>query len=1015
MATYYWVGGTGDWDNTSTTHWAVSSGGVGGAGYPGAVDDVVFDSASSTSSYTVTLNSTGLGIISGGGSNNILTVTSYSGSILRIGTAMPYFLGGQYISGILTGSGYAGTYALSGGSPNGGFSGGWTPTLACRSLTISGPTSGAVTFAGGPALTIYGSLTIAAAGVIWTYSSALSFASSNTGNTITTNGVSLQSTQIYFIGYGGSWTLGSALVAGPFTMYNGTFNTANFNLTVGYWVTRTNQGTSARIINLGSSTITMTSTGNTWQWQSASTTLNAGTSTLQFTGSFTFDGAGLTYYNMVATTPSQIIIGGVNTFTNITLPTPTSVHSISFTANQTVNGTLAFNGSTSTSLRTSIQSSVRGTARTLTVTTVTGLSNIDFTDIAVAGASSPWSGTTLGNGGNNTNISFDPAKTVYWSLPAGGNWNSNAWALSSGGTPNVANFPLIPDTVIIDDAGLNTGTTISITSNYQIGTLDASSRSRATTLAVSASPAFFGNVSLSSSVATSSAGTLGFYGSGTQVLTMSGNTLTNSLDITKVTGSIFQLPAPLTISSSSSLILNGGVIDMNNFNLYVGNITYNSVVSTREIRFGTGEIYLTSRTSSVNVIGPITLTGTKNLNVIANSGPNDTRTISPYSTDDGNSFNIIVSAGSGTVYTGNSVFSCNNLTFTSGFTGSWTPGYSTIYGSLYIPPTLSVVNAGTNQMQFNGVLSGNRTITTSGKKLPRDIIIAIGSTSTIALQDSLTTTATNTITLQQGTLNTNNFNVSSGLFNFNSGNTKGLNLGTSTWTITGTGSATAGFYGTNVGTTYNTTNSNVVFASTSSVIAFNPGANTTFNNLTMSGNGLLVVGPTSGFLTINSLTNTVAPCSIGLRNSMTQLNLTNFGLKGSSGNFVSFYGYGTNGGTPKIISKSSGTVNTVALRITDINATGGAIWNAVDSRGINTLGWNFFLNSGARVFKDTGDFYINVLLNFDEVTTSTAKIAQTGVYADEFDEVTTIDVPFRISSSGTMYVSGIMDENTGIS
>ena len=31
MATYYWVGGSGTWDGSSTTHWATSSGGAGGA------------------------------------------------------------------------------------------------------------------------------------------------------------------------------------------------------------------------------------------------------------------------------------------------------------------------------------------------------------------------------------------------------------------------------------------------------------------------------------------------------------------------------------------------------------------------------------------------------------------------------------------------------------------------------------------------------------------------------------------------------------------------------------------------------------------------------------------------------------------------------------------------------------------------------------------------------------------------------------------------------------------------
>ena len=44
MATFYWVGGTGNW--TDAAHWATSSGGAGGAGVPDGTVDCVFDSVS---------------------------------------------------------------------------------------------------------------------------------------------------------------------------------------------------------------------------------------------------------------------------------------------------------------------------------------------------------------------------------------------------------------------------------------------------------------------------------------------------------------------------------------------------------------------------------------------------------------------------------------------------------------------------------------------------------------------------------------------------------------------------------------------------------------------------------------------------------------------------------------------------------------------------------------------------------------------------------------------------------
>lgn len=52
MATYYWVGGAGTWNASSTTNWASSSGGAGGAGVPTSADDVIFDTNSGTGTIT---------------------------------------------------------------------------------------------------------------------------------------------------------------------------------------------------------------------------------------------------------------------------------------------------------------------------------------------------------------------------------------------------------------------------------------------------------------------------------------------------------------------------------------------------------------------------------------------------------------------------------------------------------------------------------------------------------------------------------------------------------------------------------------------------------------------------------------------------------------------------------------------------------------------------------------------------------------------------------------------------
>jgi len=58
MATRVWVGGTGTWDATDTTHWAAASGGAGGQSVPTSADDAAFDSASGGGTITINGNFT---------------------------------------------------------------------------------------------------------------------------------------------------------------------------------------------------------------------------------------------------------------------------------------------------------------------------------------------------------------------------------------------------------------------------------------------------------------------------------------------------------------------------------------------------------------------------------------------------------------------------------------------------------------------------------------------------------------------------------------------------------------------------------------------------------------------------------------------------------------------------------------------------------------------------------------------------------------------------------------------
>jgi hypothetical protein len=90
MATYYWVGGTGTWNNSSTTNWSLLSGGIGGAGPPLSTDIVNFDTNSGTGTCTTaagsacataTLNSATLGLTLGAAHTMSGTFTLTQGTL----------------------------------------------------------------------------------------------------------------------------------------------------------------------------------------------------------------------------------------------------------------------------------------------------------------------------------------------------------------------------------------------------------------------------------------------------------------------------------------------------------------------------------------------------------------------------------------------------------------------------------------------------------------------------------------------------------------------------------------------------------------------------------------------------------------------------------------------------------------------------------------------------------------------------------------------------------------------
>jgi hypothetical protein len=570
MATYYWVGGNGTWNGSTTTNWAASSGGAGSAGFPTSADSVIFDANS--------------------GASPVVTVTA----------------------------------------------------AVCSACTIGAPTSGTLTLA-------FGASTLTMAG--------------------------------------------------------------NMSITTSISVTGT--GT----INLSAA-------------------------------SPTFAGNGNTFYNVTFTSTASgtATITGANTFNNLTFTSlaATGYRGISFAANQTINGTLTL-GTANTSIRRMIvYSSVLGTQRTLTVATIAALNDIDFQDIVAAGASGTWSGTRLGNATNNSNITFDAGKNVYWNLAAGGNWSSTAWALSSGAGVNANNFPLPQDTAIIENTGLNTSASIALDLGWYIGSINASTRSNAMTFATAGrNPTFFGNITYSSSVTTSGTGALTFSGYGiTQTITTAAVAFTQGITVNSIGGTVTLAD---NLTTSRTVTLTSGTLNLNDKTLTC-NIFSGTGTNTRAIAFGTGNITTTGSGTVWNTASTtgFSYTGTPTVNISNNSAT--ATTVSTGAMIEAQALNFNYTTGTYTLTDTNAVYKSVNFT---GFSGTIPNSTRTIYGGLTFSAGMTLT-AGANVTTF-AATSGTNNITTAAKTLDFPITF-FGLGGTFAFQDALTQGSTRAFTITAGTV-----------------------------------------------------------------------------------------------------------------------------------------------------------------------------------------------------------------------------------------------------------------------
>jgi hypothetical protein len=279
------------------------------------------------------------------------------------------------------------------------------------------------------------------------------------------------------------------------------------------------------------------------------------------------------------------------------------------------------------------------------------------------------------------------------------------------------------------------------------------------------------------------------------------------------TGATWTLQDAMAVTTTTTLTR--GKIDLNNNNLSTGVFSTNTINQTA-LAFGTGSITSTGTGTVFTGSANCTVTGTPQV-ILTNSSATS-RTINAGAATEANSISFRITAGTGTLSLSTSS-GFRNLDFTdgtnpTGYGGAATFGTFTVYGN-FKASTNMTRTAGTGTTTF-AATSGIKTIDTQGVTFDGPFTFN-GVGGTWQLQNNLTSGATRTVTLTNGTLDLNNYTLTTGLFSSTNSNVRGLNFG-STGKIALTGTS---------GTIFTTgTIANLTVTGNSLVQATNGGAGT---------------------------------------------------------------------------------------------------------------------------------------------------------------------------------------------
>ena len=538
--TLFWVGGTGNWNNTA--RWSTSSGGGGGAAIPTSADSVTFDSASGTASYTVTLN-----VFARCGALTFNAPAS--------GTATLSFSSALAVNGNVS---FAATGVATTNNGRLMLGGDSSYTLSTNDIDISTD------------------IQLLGIGSVWSLGSALRSTGQRFSLVFGELNTSASNHPITFNRFSADGRGKKTLSLNASTVTITGASSANFSLENNVNLT----------FNAGTSQVTLANNGSQAgilaTYPVTFNNVTAGPMQVLLTGTFTFNN--LTIPNRGALgIYSMILSGDITVNGTLTLGSSPIASSRWFVQSDT-DGVI----------RTLTVASLAAGAtdvdfRDIAVTGAAApLSGTRFGDCGDnSGITFPAAKT----------VYYRQTGSSSWGATGTGSWSA-----TSGGALDATQFPLAQDTAVFPAATYPAfGATTTINASYNIGTIDMSLRTTNTmTLAVTASvsPVVYGNwINGTGTSIGGSTATVTFGGSGAQSLTPQGKIFNFAIIVNSNTGTLTLQGAfstSITTSGPAPLSIVSGTFDANGYNVTFAN-TINSnagVISSgtrpRTIAVGSG-------------------------------------------------------------------------------------------------------------------------------------------------------------------------------------------------------------------------------------------------------------------------------------------------------------------------------------------------------------------------------------------------------------------------------------------